>query len=190
MALDTSDSSGARPRLHPVPDGKDWTWVLDRTCPECGLDTRQVQPENVGALLRDNASGWRSVLAGPEASVRARPTPYVWSALEYGCHVRDVFRLYDERLHLMLTEDGPHYPNWDQDATAVQARYSEQDPAQVCAVLLEAAQSLADGFDRVEGDQWQRTGVRSDGASFTVATFARYLVHDPIHHLHDVLRAR
>jgi len=31
-----------------------------------------------------------------------------------------------------------------------------------------------------------RTGRRSDGAEFTVDTFARYFVHDPIHHLHDV----
>jgi hypothetical protein len=22
-----------------IPDTKDWTWVLDRPCPECGLDT-------------------------------------------------------------------------------------------------------------------------------------------------------
>ena len=38
------------------------------------------------------------------------------------------------------------------------------------------------------GDQWQRTGSRSDGAAFTVATFARYFVHDPVHHLDDVAR--
>jgi hypothetical protein len=38
----------------------------------------------------------------------------------------------------------------------------------------------------VTGGQWQRTGVRSDGALFTVETFGRYLVHDPTHHLWDV----
>jgi hypothetical protein len=34
--------------------------------------------------------------------------------------------------------------------------------------------------------QWARTGRRSDGAAFTVESFARYFVHDPVHHLHDV----
>jgi len=29
-------------------------------------------------------------------------------------------------------------------------------------------------------------GRRSDGAVFTVASFARYMVHDPVHHLYDV----
>jgi len=170
-----------------VPDDKDWTWVLLRPCPECGLDTRTVDPRAVGALLRDNAAAWRELLSDrSDESLRARPDPATWSALEYACHVRDVFRLYDERLRLMLTRDGPHYPNWDQDATAVEARYAEQNPAHVCAELLESAAALADSFDEVDGDAWERTGYRSDGAAFTVATFARYLVHDPIHHLHDV----
>jgi hypothetical protein len=31
-----------------------------------------------------------------------------------------------------------------------------------------------------------RPGRRSDGATFTAETFARYFIHDPIHHLHDV----
>jgi len=42
----------------------------------------------------------------------------------------------------------------------------------------------------VAGDQWARTGRRGDGASFTVETFARYFVHDPVHHLYDVTGVR
>lgn len=42
------------------------------------------------------------------------------------------------------------------------------------------------GFEALREDQWLRTGRRSDGASFTVESFARYFVHDPIHHVHDV----
>lgn len=100
--------------------------------------------------------------------------------------MRDVCRLYDERLQLMLTEDGPHYANWDQDATAVEERYNEQDPQQVADELHAAAERLAAAFEKVSGEQWDRTGYRSDGAEFTVDSFARYFVHDPIHHLYDV----
>ena len=39
--------------------------------------------------------------------------------------LRDILRLYDQRLQLMLTQQGPQFPNWDQDATAVADRYSE-----------------------------------------------------------------
>jgi len=50
----------------------------------------------------------------------------------------------------------------------------------------EAAAAFADHYDAVEGVQWSRPGIRSDGARFTVESFARYVIHDPIHHLFDV----
>ena len=37
-----------------------------------------------------------------------------------------------------------------------------------------------------DGDAWQRTGTRSDGARFTIESFARYALHDVVHHVHDV----
>ena len=52
--------------------------------------------------------------------------------------------------------------------------------------LLAAADVLADRFDDVRGAEWQRTGTRSDGARFTVESFARYFIHDPVHHIWDV----
>jgi DinB superfamily len=171
-----------------VPDAKDWTWVLQRPCPECGLDVQALPRAAVAEMTRANAAQWRTLLTGP-GDQRQRPAPGTWSALEYGCHVRDVLRLYDARLTLMLTADGPRYPNWDQDATAIEDRYAEQDPVQVAAELAAAADIIAAKFQQVSGDQWLRTGFRSDGAQFTVESFARYFIHDPVHHLYDVTGA-
>ena len=158
--------------------------MLDRACPECGFDASTVEPAALGAMIRANASAWHRVLARPDVRERSRPDH--WSPLEYACHVRDVFRIYLHRLDRMLTEDGPHYENWDQDATAIAERYDRASPPAIAAELTVAAAALADRFDTVAGDQWQRTGVRSDGAGFTVDTFGRYLIHDPVHHLWDV----
>jgi hypothetical protein len=171
-----------------VPDSKDWTWVLRRPCPECGLDTGSLERTEIPALIRANAAAWQAPLDAPDAA--RRPRPGKWSPLEYGCHVRDVFRLYDYRLGLMLTEDDPLYPNWDQDETAADDRYDTQDPGPVAAELAASAQAVAASFAAVEGDQWTRPGRRGDGASFTVETFARYFIHDPVHHLYDVTGLR
>jgi hypothetical protein len=173
-----------------VPDDRDWTWVLERPCPECGFEAAAVDVTEVAAMIRANAAEWRKILADDPAAVRTRPVPDRWSALEYGAHVRDVHRIYLHRLDLMLTRDDPHYPNWDQDATARAERYGEQDPRTVASELSAAADALADRFESVDGDRWRRTGRRSDGARFTIDSFARYLVHDPIHHVHDVRSAR
>ena len=170
-----------------IPDTKDWTWVLRRPCPECAFDTQGFAAEAVPGMILANAAAWPPVLAG---DARTRPEPSKWSPLEYACHVRDVFRLFDQRLELMLSQDDPQFPNWDQDETAVADRYGEQDPAEVAAALRRAAFAIAGRFETVTGDQWRRTGGRSDGARFTVDTFARYLVHDPVHHLDDVTGQR
>ena len=168
-----------------VPDTKDWTWVLGAPCPECGFRASSFAREEIPARLRANVDAWRIVFAG-STDLRVRPRPDKWSPLEYGCHVRDVFRLYAFRLELMLTRDDPTYPNWDQDETALKDRYGEQDPAAVATELATAGDRLAGAFEAVRGDQWLRTGNRSDGARFTVESFARYLLHDPVHHLYDV----
>jgi hypothetical protein len=90
----------------------------------------------------------------------------------------------------MLSQDDPLYENWDQDETALAQRYAEQDPAEVAPQLLAAAGTLADRFDGLRAEQWLRPGRRSDGASFTVETFGRYFIHDPVHHLFDVTGVR
>lgn len=170
------------------PDTKDWTWVLHVPCPECGFDATQVGVADVPRLVRENATGWRQVLI--RDGVHERPAPEVWAPVEYACHVRDVFRLFDRRLRLMLDEDDPLFDNWDQDATAVEQRYDLANPVIVTGELTGAAEWIAASFETVPDDAWGRTGRRSDGAVFTVESFARYFIHDPIHHLHDVTASR
>jgi len=170
--------------LAPAPDNKDWTWVLDTPCPDCGFDAVAIRTTDVAPQLRGAATAFGTVLQRPDA--RDRPQPSVWSALEYGCHVRDVCRILDERVRLMLSQDNPLYPNWDQDSTALTDKYWAQEPAVVTAELAEAAQTAACTFDSLDIDQWSRPGRRSNGSTFTVDSLGRYLLHDLVHHLHDV----
>ena len=167
-----------------VPDDKNWTWVLERACPDCGFASASFDETQSAAAVRDLAARWQVVLARPDAAVRSVPS--VWSPLEYGCHVRDVFRIFHMRLWMMLQQNDPHFANWDQDKTAIDDQYSQQQPSVVAGELADAAAALADRFAVVRGDQWQRRGLRSDGSAFTVASIAKYLMHDPVHHLWDV----
>lgn len=170
-----------------VPDTKDWTWVLRRRCPECGYDAVTTTRAAVPQLIRDNAAAWRAALdSGSGADLRARTRDDRWSDIEYACHVRDVFRIFDQRLIMTLEQDDPAFPNWDQDTTATAERYQDQDPGVVAGQLAAAADLMASRFAGLTPEQWERTGGRSDGARFSVDSFARYLIHDPVHHLHDV----
>jgi hypothetical protein len=166
------------------PDTKDWTWVLQRACPDCGFDPATVHPTAVAGRIRDDATAWVQRLTRSGVSDRTRPG--MWSVLEYGCHIRDVHRIFEHRVRLMLTETDPQFPNWDQDATAVAEDYASQDPAVVATELYDAATVVADTYDRVPDDCWSRRGLRSNGSEFTVATIAIYHLHDIVHHAHDV----
>lgn len=169
----------------PEPDTKDWTWVLESTCPECGFDSREPRRADLAGLAAQVGQAWTRAMAGC-TDARTRPAPTTWSPLEYACHVRDVFALACVRMRLMLDEDAPRFANWDQDATAIEDDYAGQDPEDVTVRLAEEADAFAAVIASVPDDAWERTGARSDGAAFTVESFTRYLLHDPIHHLTDV----
>lgn len=169
-----------------APDTKDWTWVLDEPCPECGFVAADVDVPRVGDQIRANAALWPVVLAGPDAT--RRPDQGTWSAVEYAAHVRDVHAIFAVRVGLMLEQDGPLFPSWDQDVTAVEERYDLADPAEVAPSLLAAAEKVAALYDGVPAEAMSRTGFRSDGSAFTVDSIARYHLHDVVHHAWDVRR--
>ncbi len=163
-------------------DTKDWTWVLRRRCEECGVEAAREDPASVPALVRDAVGRFQEVLRRPDAAVR--PDDSTWSPLEYAAHVRDVCRVFDGRLRLMLEQDEPTFPDWDQDAAAV--GYQQEDPARVATELAAAGETIAAAFAAVPPGQWQRRGIRSNGSEFTVETLSQYFIHDVLHHLHDV----
>jgi hypothetical protein len=167
-----------------VPDDKDWTWVLERPCRECGFDPQSFAREEIGPRLRENAGIWGPELARDDA--RRRPNPDRWSVLEYGCHVRDVFQIFDGRVALMQNEENPGFPNWDQDETAIADRYELQDPAHVALELEASAATLAARFDALRPEEWERPGLRSNGSRFTIESIGRYLLHDCVHHVWDI----
>jgi len=177
------------PDIEPVsgdvePDDKDWTWVLQRPCPDCGFDARTVAGPQVAARLRENAARWPAVCA--RADVRVRPEPGVWSPLEYACHVRDVCRVFEARVSLMRSQVNPAFENWNQDDAAIADAYATQDPDVVSTDLTVAAGSAAASFDALGEGDWQRTGVRTNGSIFTLETLGQYFLHDLTHHLCDV----
>ncbi len=169
------------------PDTKDWTWVLERSCDECGFDAGSFDRHAIPRAFRKNAQVWFALLADPAVSERTRPDR--WSTLEYACHVHDVHQIYHDRVTLMLTEDNPQFDNWDQDRSAEEGRYGEQMPSIIGPTLVAAAYAMSDLYDSVPPLSWHRRGRRSDGREFTVETLARYQLHDVVHHLHDVRHA-
>ncbi len=139
-----------------MPDDKNWTWVLERRCLDCGFFASEFEATKTGAAVRDLGVRWAAVLG--RSDVAKRPSPAVWSPLEYGCHVRDVFRIFDRRLAMMIEQVDPRFENWDQDKTAIDDDYANQQAEAVKEELLSAAARLADRFDSVHADNGSAAG--------------------------------
>ena len=95
-----------------------------------------MQGGNLAGDVLRLGSEWQSDVLREGSALRVEPDK--WSALEYACHVRDVFTLFASRISMMLSQDGARFENWDQDATAREQRYELQNPAHVARELEEA----------------------------------------------------
>ena len=96
-------------------------------------------------------------------SLRTRPEPDQWSALEYACHVRDVLDLNVERVQRRAGRRRPRVrrPS-DRDAAVTERDYNGQDPSAVADEIDANAAALGAALAPVPDDAWDRFWVRGE----------------------------
>ena len=162
-------------------------------CAECGFDPADVRPGDLPVAVRSFARRYQAPLSRGlpgedlDAIVRRSPEPGVWSALEYGQHVVDIFRVFDDRVRCALEGREPDEAVVDWEGR-VAAASPGLDRVQVAADLADAADSLAVTLDEVNGDEWHLEGLTGRGRPVTVADLGTIVVHEGSHHLLDVGR--
>lgn len=135
-------------------------------CEECGHVYVDSDPPLLVEKLASLGPGYgerlrEAVGTGGDAVWRQRPEPQVWSALEYACHVRDVFLAQRERLFLALVEDCPSFAPMYREQRVVLAGYAAQDPHRVAEQIDMAAVLVADAFEHVDEPGWRRECIYS-----------------------------
>jgi hypothetical protein len=174
--------------------GEGWEWPRAATdeCPQCGLHAGAQPPEMLGAMAVELAADWREFLRGADDEyLRTNPEPGVFSPIQYGAHVRDILRVYGDRVLLAVAQDDPEVPTFHPSEEAW-AAYNALDCAELAADLEAQADRLEVILDALDDAAWSRTMTRralvsgTDGVyRFTVAGIASYAVHEAHHHLLD-----
>jgi hypothetical protein len=170
--------------------------AVDGVCEECGFDYDGVADAAVGDTLRDFARRYRVPMTrglkgeALDDLLRAHPLDGVWSALEYACHVRDVFAVQRERVAQTLVEDLPSYTPMGREQRVVDDRYNEQDPLVVAGELAANAEAAASTFEELTEEQWQLRGLYGypEPTERDLRWLARHTIHEGHHHLLDVGR--
>ena len=158
-------------------------------CYECDFDYDALAPGEVTGSVRSFPAQYRNAVAGVSIEILRTPSgPWTWSALEYVCHVRDVFEINDERFRRVVAEDTPELGSMNRDVKAIVERYNEQDPDAALDAFDAHAEALASFAGFLDDDAWHRCGVYPVVGERPLLWMAANLVHEGRHHLMDVER--
>lgn len=180
--VDTSDAD---------PANVDGLALLQGTtpCPGCGFDPQETPSRALGATARDDVHAIGRLLeAASDRDARHKATPETWSALECSVHVRDVLRVFADRIVRTMALTNPELGSWDHEAAMEEAMANEADVGAVVDDLGRNAATLSEALRTVGDDDFERPATR-DGDPFTIDLLARYALHEVVHHRLDVQRA-
>lgn len=177
--------------------GEGWQWhrIQNEACPQCGYNPSALPPPSLGAAAVELSAAWREfLLQADDAYLRTNPETevFVFSPLQYGAHVRDILRVYGERMVLAVEQDSPTVPIFN-PAQEVFEGYNRLDPEELATDLEAQARRLAHIVNDMHQSDWSRIVINDRGAygvyTFTVAGLACNAVHETHHHLLDATGA-
>jgi hypothetical protein len=129
-----------------------------------------------------------AVRAIPAEAIRVRPSPRVWSVVEYVCHLRDVYVSYTVRLFRTRTKHRPALEPMFNDLRAERFRYNDCDLAATLAELEAASRGFCAEIACCDQDDWDRSATRLPNERRTARWLVRQAMHEGVHHLGDIRR--
>ena len=127
-----------------------------------------------------------AVLGQSDEELRRRPSNDIWSALEYVCHLRDVYAVYTIRLYRTRVEEVPILEPMLNDLRVVRFRYNQRELRPVMAELVDNVAGLLDESARNTEQTWERVARRLPGEERTARWLIRQAAHEGLHHLSDI----
>jgi hypothetical protein len=96
-----------------VAEGWEWARIQGEACPQCGYAPVKLPAPALGEAATAEAAAWRSFLVGADpGTLDVSAAPDVWSPLQYAAHVRDMFRVFGDRVLLAIEFDNPTVPGY------------------------------------------------------------------------------
>lgn len=155
--------------------------LIGTTCAECGLEASRPIPRLVATLAdRFPATLSRMLFAGMPAELRRRPSPTVWSPLEYAAHAGAAVSWYLERIDRVLSGEFPQLLPFDWDEATDAARFNECAVEQVLIDVSMSCRALSERATAVDLTELRRAGMATEIVQ----------VRDVPTHDVEVLRAR
>lgn len=124
----------------------------------------------------------RVLKALPPEALRRPPAPGKWSAIEIACHLRDIDRLYAERVTKMAFSDRPALWMMDNARVSEKLRYLDADPAAVLKAARRRREELLSLLQALPPAAWRRTGLHPKRGELSIEQLVEVIAgHDDSH---------
>ena len=158
----------------------------EHVCPSCPFAFAEHDVDRAAAVIAGIPAEARALFAELDEGAIRRQEDGAWSAVEYLCHVRDVYAVFTIRLHRARTEDDPALEPMLNDLRA--RRFGYRDAAVEPA--LDQLQAHVTGFlaelARLRPEDHSRPVHRLPDEHRTALWLVRQAAHEGVHHLRDI----
>lgn len=159
-------------------------------CAECGFSYDISQAAAAGHAIRAHVAEVVAILQSTDVDRRTRSRADVWSALEYGCHLRDVLLVQRERVLAARRVNRSGCAPMGREERVDHDGYADQRPGDVARQLNDAALLFDNVLSRLATDDWDRTVIYNypQPQERSLRWLAVHTAHEVQHHLLDIRR--
>ncbi len=140
----------------------------------------------LGRLESTPARLARALKAFSPEALRRPPQPEKWSAIEIACHLRDIDRLYAERVSKAAFSDRPAFWMMDNMRVAEKLGYRDADPGAVLKEHRHRRDDLVALLRSLPHSAWQRTGLHPKRGEITIEELAEVVAGHDDNHLKQI----
>lgn len=134
-------------------------------------------------VLARTAAEVRELTEGvPGEKMVASPGPEEWSAQDVLAHLFDADMVYGVRIRMILTQDRPPMPGFDQAAWTQRFAHLDEAPRQTLLRWRWLREANVRLYQSVTDEEWDRVGLHSERGEESVRVIVKMLAgHDLMH---------
>jgi len=134
-------------------------------------------------VLGEQGTAVARAIAGLDAAaLRRAEKPGKWSILEVIGHLVDTEIVYGYRVRMILTQDSPPLPGYDQDLWVSRLRHREGDPAEKMELLRRLRAENLRLYRSLSDAELERIGLHSERGPESIRKILRMMAaHDLVH---------
>ncbi len=140
------------------------------------LTRLSAAPKRLASVLRAFSS----------EALRRPPQPGKWSAIEIACHLRDIDRLYAERVTKVAFSERPGFWMMDNGAVSEKLRYRDADSSAVLKEHRRRREELTSLLRALPHVTWQRTGLHPKRGELSIEKLAEVIAEHDDNHLRQI----